>query len=314
MGDENERSMEIESEYEEEEEEKKGEAVEVESEEEEDDEEEEIIEELEEMTSPRISCWLGADGKTYQGVMVVDDDIGNKCQYDDCSICYQPMNIRGKHRLCCLPCGHLYGFSCIKKWLLQSSFSGKCPQCNFICAYKDVVLLHASTLCIHAHQKATSARYFPFTEQGFIEFKEHEWSRHLDAQKRYTDDHMRMVDVVEQQRDLAKQQAAMKPQWDDLVARSVEMNQRAEKLGQRFDELEGADAFKQQIRALTRLNGSLEKRYNALGRHTDALKQRTNVLAQRYNAYEPNLKFFNAMYKEHLAQQKNTEPCAAHTS
>nr|GFA80464.1 zinc finger, RING/FYVE/PHD-type [Tanacetum cinerariifolium] len=93
--------LEIELEFYEEEEEIQEEAVEIESDKEEEEEIEEI-EELEEMTSPRISCWLGADGKTYQGVMVVDDDIscqGNKCQYDDCSICYQPMAISGKHRV-----------------------------------------------------------------------------------------------------------------------------------------------------------------------------------------------------------------------
>ncbi|PWA81653.1 zinc finger, RING/FYVE/PHD-type [Artemisia annua] len=211
----------------------------------------------------------------------------------------------------CLPCGHLYGLSCIKKWLLQSSSSGKCPRCNTVCAYKDVVLLYVSRLCVAAHQKTSSTRYFPFTEQGFIEFKEHEWSRHLDAYKKYNDVYKRRVDVVEQQRDLVQQMAASKPQWEDLLARVVEMNQRAEKLGQQVGEQEGADAFKRQYRTLRRLNRALDKKYKALEPRADALKRRTNVLAQRCKAYEPNLKFFSEMYKEHLAQHKNNEPCSA---
>ncbi|GJV97455.1 zinc finger, RING/FYVE/PHD-type containing protein [Tanacetum coccineum] len=223
------------------------------------------------------------------GVKAIDDDVNNpmnKCQLDFCPICYQACTSQGHHQICCLPCGHLYGLSCIKKWLLQSSSSGK----------------------------ASSTRYFPFTEQGFTDFKEHEWSRLLDAQKRYNDDYKRLVDVLEQQCDLAKQQAALKPQWDDLVAWGAEMDQRPKKLGQWVGELEGFDfdAFKRQHRALTREHEALDLRFNALGRLADALRRRNNVLAQRYYAYEPSLKLFYEMYKEHLAQQKkNTEPCAA---
>nr|GEV00475.1 zinc finger, RING/FYVE/PHD-type [Tanacetum cinerariifolium] len=276
------------------------------------------VDELEEIT-PRVLRWMADDGKTMHGVKAIDDDDNNpmnKCQLDFCPICYQACTSQGHHQICCLPCGHLYGLACIKKWLLQSSSSGNwegmpfiswlnmCPQCNAVCAYKDVVLLYVSRLCVAAHEKASSTRYFPFTEQGFTDFKEHEWSRHLDAQKRYNDDCKRLVDVVEQQCDLAKPQAALKQQWDDLYAWGVEMEQRAKKLGQRVGELEDVDAFKQQIRALTQLHEALEQRFNALRRHADVLRRRNNVLARRYHAYEPSLKFFNEMYKEHLAQQK----------
>lgn len=77
----------------------------------------------------------------------------------------------------CLPCGHIYGLSCIKKWLLQRRSSGKvcplcynfyqkkmmlasvissyeslncyqCPQCNQFCTSKDVRVLYASRLCV----------------------------------------------------------------------------------------------------------------------------------------------------------------------
>ncbi|KAL1351970.1 hypothetical protein AAHE18_06G132600 [Arachis hypogaea] len=50
----------------------------------------------------------------------------------------------GDHQICCLPCGHIYGMSCIKRWLQQRRSTGKCPQCNIKCSLKDVRKLYAS--------------------------------------------------------------------------------------------------------------------------------------------------------------------------
>jgi hypothetical protein len=44
-----------------------------------------------------------------------------------CTICLEPWSSSGPHRAACLACGHLFGQSCILKWLQQSA---KCPQCN----------------------------------------------------------------------------------------------------------------------------------------------------------------------------------------
>nr|GEY35191.1 ribonuclease H-like domain-containing protein [Tanacetum cinerariifolium] len=42
----------------------------------------------------------------------------------------------------CLPCGHIYGMSCINSLLQLSQSSGKCPTCNTLCTLKDVRLLY----------------------------------------------------------------------------------------------------------------------------------------------------------------------------
>ncbi|XP_010543439.1 PREDICTED: E3 ubiquitin-protein ligase RFWD3 [Tarenaya hassleriana] len=63
-----------------------------------------------------------------------------------CLICMEPWTNGGEHHICCLPCGHLYGFSCIKKWLQQRRSSGKCPQCNRKCSVKDVRKIFASRI------------------------------------------------------------------------------------------------------------------------------------------------------------------------
>ncbi|KAK6231671.1 hypothetical protein SCA6_001744 [Theobroma cacao] len=61
-----------------------------------------------------------------------------------CPICMEAWTTTGDHHVCCLPCGHIYGFSCIHKWLQQRGTSRKCPQCNRKCTLKDVRKLFAS--------------------------------------------------------------------------------------------------------------------------------------------------------------------------
>ncbi|XP_075079753.1 uncharacterized protein LOC107827739 [Nicotiana tabacum] len=63
-----------------------------------------------------------------------------------CPICMEAWTNDGDHQICCLPCGHIYGLSCIKKWLQQKGSLGKCPQCNKKCTLKGVRVLYASRL------------------------------------------------------------------------------------------------------------------------------------------------------------------------
>ncbi|XP_067905771.1 E3 ubiquitin-protein ligase rfwd3.S [Heterodontus francisci] len=63
---------------------------------------------------------------------------------DTCSICFEPWTNAGEHRLAALRCGHLFGFTCIDRWLRGQG--GKCPQCNKKAKRSDVVLLYARAL------------------------------------------------------------------------------------------------------------------------------------------------------------------------
>ncbi|KAI3880626.1 hypothetical protein MKX03_037498 [Papaver bracteatum] len=66
-----------------------------------------------------------------------------------CSICMNPYSSQGDddHQVSCLPCGHLYGLSCIQRWIKHSKQRySKCPICNQKCALKDVVKLYVSSL------------------------------------------------------------------------------------------------------------------------------------------------------------------------
>lgn len=54
----------------------------------------------------------------------------------------------GTHRLCCLKCGHLFGYECIYKWLHHScnSTNRRCPQCNKTSSVKHIRLLYAKNV------------------------------------------------------------------------------------------------------------------------------------------------------------------------
>ncbi|KAK1283558.1 hypothetical protein QJS10_CPB21g00304 [Acorus calamus] len=52
-----------------------------------------------------------------------------------CSICMEPWSSSGPHEACCILCGHIYGRSCIERWIKQRGRNNaKCPQCNKKCS------------------------------------------------------------------------------------------------------------------------------------------------------------------------------------
>ena len=50
-----------------------------------------------------------------------------------CTICLEPWTNTGYHRLCCLKCGHLYGKSCIVRWVKQQALSTVLQQVQINC-------------------------------------------------------------------------------------------------------------------------------------------------------------------------------------
>lgn len=61
-----------------------------------------------------------------------------------CSICFELWTNSGRHRLVSLKCGHLYGYSCIDKWLRGQG--SKCPQCNATAKRSDLRTIFAKSL------------------------------------------------------------------------------------------------------------------------------------------------------------------------
>ncbi|XP_033933392.1 E3 ubiquitin-protein ligase rfwd3.S, partial [Pseudochaenichthys georgianus] len=71
---------------------------------------------------------------------------GDEGEGDVCSICFEPWTTAGEHRLSALRCGHLFGFTCITRWLKAQGSAAKCPQCNKKAKRSDIVLLYAPKL------------------------------------------------------------------------------------------------------------------------------------------------------------------------
>ncbi|KAH9554388.1 hypothetical protein CY35_08G061300 [Sphagnum magellanicum] len=66
-----------------------------------------------------------------------------------CPICMEAWTSIGSHRICSLACGHLFGKSCIKRWLRQAGKKqGKCPQCNCRARVEDLRTLYVPRIAV----------------------------------------------------------------------------------------------------------------------------------------------------------------------
>lgn len=60
-----------------------------------------------------------------------------------CPICLDYWETHGPHRLVSLKCGHLFGESCIRRWITGSSANKCCPKCKAKCLARDFRYLYA---------------------------------------------------------------------------------------------------------------------------------------------------------------------------
>lgn len=63
-----------------------------------------------------------------------------------CMICMEEWTIGSEHRICCLRCGHLFGRSCIERWIKEKGSSALCPTCNKPAKKADLRNLWCKTL------------------------------------------------------------------------------------------------------------------------------------------------------------------------
>ncbi|XP_047043572.1 E3 ubiquitin-protein ligase RFWD3-like [Lolium rigidum] len=60
-----------------------------------------------------------------------------------------PWTAEGEHRVSCIPCGHVYGRSCLEKWLLQcGKKTATCPQCGKVYRQKNIINLYAPEIVV----------------------------------------------------------------------------------------------------------------------------------------------------------------------
>ncbi|KAI3880620.1 hypothetical protein MKX03_037492 [Papaver bracteatum] len=93
-----------------------------------------------------------------------------------CSICSNPYASQGDHQVSCLPCGHLYGASCIERWIKHSNrHYSKCLVCNEKCLLKDVVRLNVPWLpVVESGKRKISESYEPQNDLYKVQFAKFE--------------------------------------------------------------------------------------------------------------------------------------------
>lgn len=72
------------------------------------------------------ACAHGGGGGNAAGAVADTDDDDDE-PAANCSICYSLLCESGDHRPATLKCGHIFGESCVRRWLREHA---RCPQCN----------------------------------------------------------------------------------------------------------------------------------------------------------------------------------------
>ncbi|KAL8152858.1 hypothetical protein V2J09_010618 [Rumex salicifolius] len=104
-----------------------------------------------------------------------------------CPICFRRWTEEGQHCVCCLPCGHIYGMSCIKTWLERPN-SQKCPQCNETCELVDVKRLYGLQLATPKFEELQQKVECLEAKCADLETKDADWLRkEAEWQKREAD-------------------------------------------------------------------------------------------------------------------------------
>ncbi|KAJ3681903.1 hypothetical protein LUZ60_014476 [Juncus effusus] len=77
------------------------------------------------------------------------DELGEKLGVPNCPVCMEMWTSEGPHRVCCIPCGHVYGRLCLEKWLKKCGNKvGKCPQCNRKFKPTEIINLYAPKIVV----------------------------------------------------------------------------------------------------------------------------------------------------------------------
>lgn len=69
----------------------------------------------------------------------------NEDDGQQCPICLDNWTNSGEHRICCLKCGHIFGHSCILRWI-QSQVKKSCPTCKKKIVKSDIRFLYIKKL------------------------------------------------------------------------------------------------------------------------------------------------------------------------
>ncbi|WVZ88795.1 hypothetical protein U9M48_035268 [Paspalum notatum var. saurae] len=149
-----------------------------------------------------------------------------------CPVCMEPWASQGEHRISCIPCGHVYGRSCLKRWLTQcGNQSAKCPQCDKMFEHKDIINLYAPQVAIPNSELQKEISYLREKNTSYLREREDFQKKEFQAQI----DQMHAVVAEHLKANRDKLEARM-DQMHAVVAEHRKANQ--DKLEAQFDQIQ----------------------------------------------------------------------------
>uniref|UniRef100_J3N4L6 RING-type E3 ubiquitin transferase n=1 Tax=Oryza brachyantha TaxID=4533 RepID=J3N4L6_ORYBR len=110
-------------------------------------------EEEESQGSVEVTRGVGGDrearvSESRDGLEVNGGEAESQC-LPGCPICMSAWTADGVHRVSCIPCGHVYGRSCLERWLLQcGKKTATCPQCGRKFQQKHIINLYVPEIYV----------------------------------------------------------------------------------------------------------------------------------------------------------------------
>ncbi|GJY88185.1 hypothetical protein Tco_0502813 [Tanacetum coccineum] len=278
----------------------------------------EDFEQVEELKPLCVSSWIHPkSGETRHGIEVVARKDDAQVDFDDyTNLCLATRINRIRY---CLPCGHVYGMSCIRTWFEIASrgtvglslpsrpiyetricnlasdqkvmeYGSKHLKKESVSLYQGFNLRHFN-LSDAINIQMAPIRRFSFSRLGYIAFKKYEFARRNYAWDKRFDALKQRADVVRRHNDA--------------------MKRRSELLDRRANVLKRANALEHRDIALRRAN-SLRLRADALGRRAEeylrsaktfklrakALHEKARAFGLQVDAFKPRLKFFEDSHSE----------------
>ena len=104
------------------------------------DEMQEVWDDEDEPLCKRVKCGSSQENKSDK-LNTSTSDEGTTCP-----ICFDVWTSSGDHRLVSLKCGHLFGKSCLVKWIAGLGRKARCPHCNSKATKNDIRAIYARSL------------------------------------------------------------------------------------------------------------------------------------------------------------------------
>ncbi|RLN16523.1 E3 ubiquitin-protein ligase RFWD3-like [Panicum miliaceum] len=118
-----------------------------------------------------------------------------------CPVCMEPWTSQGPHGISCIPCGHVYGRSCLERWLTQrGNRSATCPQCGKRFKDKDIINLYAPEVAIPKNELEKQISYLREQNDSLEKKVLHHDKLFEEMTKRQIDMEQRIVDAVSSKR------------------------------------------------------------------------------------------------------------------